>query len=113
MFDWIGIITAGLWPFIMHMSLASLAMAACAAWAVWGPFGKTQAIYAGVAIFMTTSAYVVGVKDGEYRVQSKWDKTRITETKQAEDDRAAIEHNLCSTPKCLCNDPNNRDRGKC
>ena len=105
MFNWIGIITAGLWPFVWHMGTATIAMLACAAWAIWGPFWKSQAVWAGIAIFLTTSAYIVGVKDEKHR----WEATIAADRAQA--DKAARDaDSMCVTADCVRNDRNNRDR---
>lgn len=103
------------WPYVWHMSAATLAMVACGAWAIWGPFLKKEAIYLGVGIFFTTFAYVVGVSDGKHIVQTLWDAAIKRDVGNANKTRDSIERGLPDVipPRELCNDPDNRDRGNC
>jgi hypothetical protein len=101
----IELFLAGLWPLIWHMSAATLAMIACAAVAWFSPGLRNIAIYAGVTIFLTTTAYVVGVTDEKRR----WDATIAVDKTQANKAGTAAD-GICDTSECVRNDPNNRDR---
>jgi hypothetical protein len=104
-----SVITAGLWPFILHLSLATLAIAACLAWAWFMPVFRQTALWCAAAIFLTTSSYVVGVKDGAHRVKAEWDAT-IAKDKAAAAAAAKSADSLPTDDDSLRNDPNNRNR---
>ena len=89
---------AGLMPLVLHFGLATLIMLALLAWAFFGPIFKREALFLAAAVFLTTTAYVVGVRDGEHHIQAKWDATveseRAKGTKARNDADVAIPDNV-------------------
>lgn len=104
-------LVSALWPFIGHMGTATLLMLVCAAWAVWGPIFKREAILVGVGIFLTTTAYVVGVTDGRHIVKTLWDAAIVRGITEAEKNRAKSDGTirLDAPTRELCDDPANRN----
>lgn len=105
----LSVLFAGLWPMLWHLSGAGLIIAVCLGVAWFLPPLRSIALWCALAVFATTSAYIVGVKDGEHRVQAQWDAT-IARDKAAAEKAARDADNLCDTPNCLRDDPNNRNR---
>lgn len=105
----ISVLFAGLLPMLLHLSGAGLIIAICLGVAWFLPPFRNIALYCALAVFLTTTAYIVGVKDGEHRVQAQWDQT-ITVDKAAAAKASRDADAICDTPNCLRDDPNNRNR---
>lgn len=64
---------AGIWPLLWHYGLAGFLIICALAWAWFMPVFKKTALWVALGVLIGTVCYGIGVNNGEYRVQSKWD----------------------------------------
>lgn len=106
---------AGIWPLLWSYGLGGFCIIACVAWAWFMPVFKTTALWVAGGIAVGLVMFTFGVRDGENRVQSKWDVERAAQIELAGRARRDAEQDIGDQPagatdRRVRDDPYNRDR---
>jgi hypothetical protein len=98
---------AGIWTLLLGYGIGVTLFACFLAAAYFSPVFKKDFFWAAVGVALFMAGYIIGVPQGEKRVQAQWDFARSATVKKAKEARAGAIRDVARKPSKWL--PNHRD----